>query len=140
MWKRKGISNLLPNGDVVWDLNGEWDALYEWGAGKFPDIVRIPQQSDSFVGVKTIGSPYVPKGAVSTKGELDKNGVKKAVVMLCIPATQRDQNATCRGLLSSHLRGQGMQSTCDCKGQISEDGNKIILDGGDTITVTLTGK
>jgi hypothetical protein len=118
----------LPNGDVVCDLNGEWDALYESGAGKFPDIVRITQEGGSFVGVKVIGTPAVPKGQISIKGELDKNGVKEAVVN--------------GGRLQMRFAGAAQQKDPDslflyCKGEISEDGNKIILEGS-VVTVTLT--
>ena len=113
----------LPSGEVVCDLNGEWDALYEGlgnfsYVGKFTDILKITQQGDSFVGIKTIGSEVVPKDAVSIKGELDKNGVKKVRVMI-------------------HT-GWGYGE--DCKAQISEDGNKIIIDGCKSVTLTLTRK
>jgi len=113
----------LPNGEVVCDLNGEWDALYEnlgayqW-VGNITDMLKITQQGGSFVGVKMIGSGYVPKDAVSITGELDKNGITKVRVVL-ITGSQ----------------------VLDCKGgQISEDGNKIIIDGGERIRVTLTRK
>ena len=113
----------LPNGEVIWDLNGEWDAQYEaLGAlsniGKFADILKVTQQGDSFVGIKTIGSTSVPKDAVSIKGELDKNGIKKVRVVL----------QTMMGFYE------------ECKAQISEDGNKIIIDGCVNVRVTLTRK
>ena len=88
-------------------MNGEWDALYETPSGSFPDIVRITQQSSSFVGIKMIGTAKVPKGAVSIKGELDKNGIKKV------------------RLVQNTATGKEL----DCEGQISEDGDKIIIDG-----------
>jgi len=112
----------LRSGEAVCDLNGEWDALYEnlgayqW-VGNITDILKITQQSGSFVGVKMIGSAYVPKDAVSITGEVDKNGITKVRVVL-VTGTQ----------------------FLDCKGQISEDGNKIIIDGGERIRVTLTRK
>ncbi len=113
----------LPNGEMVCDLNGEWDALYEnlgaysW-VGNLKDMLKITQQGGSFVGVKMIGTAYVPKDAVSIKGELDKNGVKKVRLVL--------QTSIDDGI--------------ECKGQISEDGNKIIIDGGERIRATLTRK
>jgi hypothetical protein len=112
----------LPSGEVVWDLNGEWDALYEhfgtysW-VGNLTDMLKITQQGGSFVGVKMIGTPYVPKDAVSIKGELDKNGIK-----------------TVRVMFSSRANGT------ECKGQISEDGNKIIIESSESVRVTLTRK
>jgi len=119
-WKK---TITLPSGEVVCDLNGEWDALYEnlgdhqW-IGNIKDMLKITQKGDSFAGVKMIGSIYVPKDAVSITGELDKNGVKKSRVVLL---TAYDK-------------------ALDCKGQIREDGNKIILDGGERMRVTLTRK
>jgi hypothetical protein len=113
----------LPSGEVVCDLNGEWDALYEGlgslsYVGKFADMLKITQQGDSFVGVKTIGSAAVPKDAASIIGELDKNGIKKVRVVL---QTFGDIGE-------------------ECKAQISEDGNKIIIDGCKNVSVTLTRK
>jgi hypothetical protein len=110
----------LPSGEVVCDLNGEWDALYEsvW-VGNFTDMLKITQQGGSFVGVKMIGTAYVPKDAVSVKGELDKNGIKKVRVVL---QTYGDSGEECN------------------KAQISEDDNKIIIDGCGTVKVTLTRK
>ncbi len=117
----------LPNGDVVCDLNGEWDALYDHPRlGKSTDILKMTQRDGSFQGVKLIGGLYVPKNAVSTKGELSKDGIVKVQVVTRIlyfgdPVTEKQE-----------LR--------DCKGQISEDGNKITIDCGETIRVTLTRK
>jgi hypothetical protein len=113
----------LPSGEVVCDLNGEWDMLcenlgaYSW-VGNLKDMLKITQQGGSFVGVKMIGTSYVPKDAVSIKGELDKNGIKKVRLVL--------QTSIDEGI--------------ECKGQISEDGNKIIIDGGERIRATLTRK
>jgi hypothetical protein len=102
----------LPNGEVVCDLNGEWDALIEnlgaylW-VGNLKDMLKITQQGGSFVGVKMIGTVYVTKDAVSIKGELNKNGIKNVRVM-----TQSASGAY-----------------VDCKGQISEDGVSDSLRG-----------
>jgi hypothetical protein len=115
----------LPSGEVVCDLNGEWDALYEnlgaysW-VGNLKDMLKITQQGGSFVGVKMIGTAHVPKDAVSIKGELDKNGIKNVRVVLST-ASPYDEIS-------------------ECKAQISEDGNKIVIDGGERIRVTLTRK
>ncbi len=115
----------LPSGEVVCDLNGEWDALYEnlgvsSMVGNLKDMLKITQQGGSFVGVKMIGTAWVPKDAVSIKGELDKNGIKNVRVVLST-ASPYDE-------------------VSECKAQISEDGNKIIIDGGERIRVTLTRK
>ncbi len=119
---KQGMPNTvtLSNGEVIYDLSGEWDAFYEnygsWShIGSYPDVLKIAQKGAIFVGIKQIGSPYVGKGAESIRGELDKSGFKKVQVL------------TSFGYF-------------DCKGQISEDGNKIIIDEGITIRVTLTRK
>ena len=116
----------LPSGEVVCDLNGEWDALYEnlgtysW-VGNLKDMLKITQQDGSFVGVKMIGTQYVQKGAESIIGELDKSGIKKVRVVL--------------------MTGVYF---LDCEGKMSEDGNKIIINGSESgserIRVTLTRK
>ena len=56
------------------------------------------------------------KGEESIRGELTKNGFKKVQVL------------TARG------------GYFDCTGKISEDGNKIIIDDGQVIRVTLNRK
>jgi len=67
----------LNTGDVVYDLNGEWDADYDFGAlGSNKDRVKITQQGYKFVGIKLIGNEYVDKGSESIKGELEKNGFR----------------------------------------------------------------
>ena len=112
----------LPSGEAVCDLNGEWDALYEnlgahsW-VGNIKDMLKITQQGGSFVGVKMIGTAFVPKDAVSVEGELDKNGIKKVRVQL----------------------STNTADALDGKGQISDDGNKIIIDA-EILRVTLTRK
>jgi hypothetical protein len=106
----------LPNGEVVYDLNGEWEAVYDlnaqWGGieqrESSKDIVRITQQGSQFVGVKLIGDEWVGKYKEAVKGELEKNGFRKvhAFVYDVRPPTL-----------------QWVPS----KGKISEDGNKIVI-------------
>src|SRR4030042_2196492 len=94
----------LRNGEVVWDLNGEWDVLIEsvYG-GTTRDVFKITQQGSSFVAIRMMGNPYMPPGSEGARGELDKNGFKKVQIMSGF------------GLL-------------DSKGQISDDGNKMVID------------
>jgi len=110
----------LPNGDVVWDLNGEWDAFVEnYGplafAGSYPQIEKITQTGSSFVAIRMIDDPYNQKGSQSLQGELDKSGIKKVTIFRRI-------------------------GPVEAKGQISEDGNKIIIDNGENGRLTLTRK
>lgn len=110
----------LPSGEVVWDLNGEWDTFVEnYGrqafAGSYPQITKITQTGSSFVGVRMIDDPWNFKGSQSLQGELDKSGIKKVTIL------------SLAGLM-------------EAKGQISDDGNKIVIDNGEYIRVTLTRK
>ena len=73
----------LPNGEVVFDLNGEWNVLVEhYGPfsrfGDFPQIFKITQEDNSFVGIRMIDDPYNRKGSQSLEGELDKSGIVKS--------------------------------------------------------------
>jgi hypothetical protein len=108
----------LPNGEVVYDLNGEWDAVYELtvirsitpgGAEQSSkDIVRITQEGSQFVGIKLIGDEWVGKNKEAVKGELEKNGFRKVHAVAYDPAD---------------ARGIWVPS----KGEISEDGNEIVI-------------
>ena len=114
----QGSKNILtlPNGDVIWDLNGEWDAYGEaygiWaGGGFFSGVAKITQTGSSFVGIRMIGA----KGTEVIRGELDKNGFKWV------------QYETASG-------------TLNCSGKISKDGNKMEIDDGKRYKVTYTRK
>ncbi len=52
---KEGMPNTikLTNGEVTYDLNGEWDAVYDSGywAGNFKDIIKITQNDNQYVGV-----------------------------------------------------------------------------------------
>ena len=67
----------LSNGEVIYDLSGEWDAIYDnkqHGISK--DIVKITQQGNKFVGIKIIGDQWHGKGEKTIKGKLEKDGFK----------------------------------------------------------------
>ena len=103
------------------DMNGEWDAIYDdkdYGTNK--DIVKITQEGNKFVGIKLIGSIFVPKGHETVKGELDENGFKS-------------------------LYEYGPSTWTLSKGQISNHGNRIVIETpmkayGYTAVTTLTRK
>jgi len=78
---KQGMPNTvtLPNGEVIYDLSGEWDAIYDVKkvTGKiYKDIVKITQKGNEFVGIRLIGNARYPKGSETIKGELEKNGFK----------------------------------------------------------------
>ena len=67
----------LADGSVVYDLNGEWDAVIDNGRlGVSEDVIKITQEGNKFVGIKMIGNQWVGKGEESIKGELDGGGFK----------------------------------------------------------------
>ena len=110
----------LPSGEVVWDLNGEWDTFVEnygplTSGTKYPQISKITQTGSSFVALRMIDDPFNQKGSQSLKGEIDKNGIIKVTL-------------------------SGAQGLEESKGQISNDGNKIVIDDGKQRRLTLTRK
>lgn len=112
----------LPSGETVWDLTGDWDALIEMYGGftipqTYPNVFRITQTGSAFSAIRLRDNPppsVGQAGSRSLQGELEKNGFKRVEIV--------------RG------RGEALPS----KGQISEDGKKIILDDGFMVKVTLT--
>ena len=112
----------LPSGETVWDLNGDWDALVEnYGPyerfGTHPNVYRITQTGTTLNAIRLKDNPPPSTGRAgspSLKGELEKNGFKHI-----------------------YLIDSGGNSLIS-KGQISEDGKKIIIDEGRVARVTLT--
>jgi len=111
----------LPSGEVVCDLNGEWEAIVKnYGLGEslgtYPQIYKITQEGSSFVGIRMQSEPFgSAKDSQAIQGQLDKSGITKVMIL----------TETAR---------------LESKGQISEDGNKIIIDDGQRINVTMTRK
>ena len=79
---KKGMPNTmaLSNGEVIYDLRGEWDSIIEikneeYG-GIFNDIIEISQKGNEFVGIISTGNERYDKGYEMIKGELDTTGFK----------------------------------------------------------------
>jgi len=114
----------LPSGEEVYDLNGEWDVIVEnYGTharfGIYPNVFRITQTGNTFNAIRLKDNPPPSPGRAgspSLRGELEANGFK-AVWLI-------------------HSSGDSWPS----KGQVSEDGKKIVIDDGVTARVTLTRK
>jgi hypothetical protein len=112
----------LPSGETVWDLSGDWDAFAEnygpWAQyGIYPTVWRITQTGGTVSAIRVKENPAPSPGRAgspSLQGDLDKDGFKRVAIV------------------------SGVGGTLPCKGQISEDGKKIILDDGITARVTLT--
>ena len=80
-WKK---TITLPSGEVVCDLNGEWDMLWQGRGemqayGQFRDVFKISQKGSSFEGIRMIGNQANNKGSKAIEGELDKNGFKRLI-------------------------------------------------------------
>ena len=110
----------LPSGEVVCDLNGEWDVFVEnygpWASfGSYPQMWKITQTGSSFVAVRMINDSMHEKGSQAVQGELDKGSIQKATILTGGPSV-------------------------DAKGRISDDGNKIVIDDGRMVRMTATRK
>ena len=110
----------LPNGEEVVDIRGEWDVHEEnygpWSTlGNYPNIFKIELQGNSFVGVRMMDDMQASAGTTAIQGELDKDGIKKVQI-------RRHSQAL------------------DAKAQISEGGNKIIIDDGEKARLILIRK
>lgn len=115
----------LPNGQEVFDINGEWDVLIEnhgefENFGTYPNVVKITiKESDgSFNAIRMKDNPQPGRkaGSFLMVGELDKNGITK--------------------LELGAGDGPKIQSTW----KISENGNKIHVDVPNKVRLTLTRK
>ena len=118
---QKGSKNTitLPNDDVIWDLNGEWDARVEnygiWKSfGSYSSVIKITQTGSSFVGVSIYGSHNLG-ASEALQGDLDKNGFNWVQIT-------------------------AVAGPVDAKAHMSEDGNKMVVDDGVKARVTYTRK
>jgi hypothetical protein len=76
---QKGMPNIktLSTGEMVYDISGEWDAIWDSDTtGKMEDIINITQEGNKFVGIILNGNEHWSKGDELIKGELVKNGFK----------------------------------------------------------------
>ena len=108
----------LPGGDVVCDIDGEWNATYEhYGSLKHIENLKGPllviQQGTTFVGKTVKDGVWIPKGTERIRGEIDKDGMKK------VQRTRPDSDWS------------------DAKAVINKDCNKIEIDDGDGLKITL---
>jgi len=111
----------LPSGEVLCDLNSEWNATYEhYGSmqwiGNIKGMLALTQQGNTFVGKTTVDSAWSAKGTEKIQGELSKDGIKKA--RYSIPN----------------------MGWVDAEGEMSEDCNKMVFDTGVGVKVILDRK
>ena len=109
----------LPTGEVILDMSGEWDVQIEYygdyrGLPSDTLTVAITQAGNTFLAVRQTATPWWPKGTEAIKGELDTGGFKT------VHFNKADKGWT------------------PCTWEISENGNKLVLDDGRVFTATLT--
>ena len=106
----------LPNGQEVFDISGEWDVYVEnlnslSIYGTYQQVFKITLEGNSFTGIRLKDNPPPSPGKAGSpcmQGEVDKNGIKKIELITSA--------------------GARLPSVC----KISEDGNKINIDGFDS--------
>ena len=104
-----------PNGEVIMEMNGEWDCLHEFpGMKGFTIVIEITQEGKSFMGIRLQEAPYWPKGTEAIKGELQGDGLKTV------------------------FRNRADLGWTPCKWEISKNGNKILLNEEGVVKLTLT--
>jgi hypothetical protein len=116
----------LADGEEVFDLNGEWDAVIEnyglaFGTqrGSYKNVIKITQEGSLFRAIRLEDdsrAPNKPKGSMFMQGELDKNGFKKVYYV--------DRAAR----------------LLPCTGEINENGDRINIDEGFIMRATLKRK
>ena len=116
----------LSNGQEVFDISGEWDVIIEcygeWAQfGTYPNVAKITIKEDdgSFHAIRLKANPppsNLPAGTFIMIGDLEKNGIKKLEL----------------------VAGDGPRIPSTW--QISENGNKINIDGPQKARLTLTRK
>ena len=112
----------LSSGEVILDMSGEWDILTEYhgmysGLPSYRNIVLITQEGNTFTAVRQRDRDALhPKGWELIKGELDKDGFKTV-----------------------HYNRADV-GWVPCKWEISENGNKIVVDDDRIVRATLTRK
>jgi len=95
----------LSNGDIVYDLNGEWDAITDDRYyGTYKSVWKITQEGNKFVGYKLPTSDWLAKGRGGIKGELEGDRFKSLYVDN--PAAEWTPS----------------------KGKINDGGNKIVIE------------
>jgi hypothetical protein len=95
-WKK---TLTLPSGEVVCDLNGEWDLLWTGRGeavrmGRVQVPLKIIQQGNSFKGIRMKSNVYAREGSVAIEGELNKDGFEKLIF------NSPNQQGTYKGKLS----------------------------------------
>jgi hypothetical protein len=110
---KAGMPNtlILPNGEVIYDLNGDWDVVYDTGGwGAYEDVVRITQKEKQFVGIYLIkGDHVVGKNQEKIRGEIRGDAIGEVFL----------NDVTDMITMNLHW--------APSKAEISENGNSIVI-------------
>ena len=128
---KEGMPNTvkLESGEVIYDLNGEWNSAYDTGGwGTLEDSVKITQDGNQFVGIYLLnGDKLASKNEEKIKGKIKGNVIDEVYFYDVIDfASFKPHWAPSAAI-------------------ISEDGNEIVLkreiiEKGATTTRTFTLK
>ena len=118
----------IQSGGVILDMSGEWNFRNEfYGPFYWVEPVEytavIKQEGTKFIGVMLTETKWGGKDTETIKGELDKNGFKTVYKRVHEVGTWDD-------VYVWEL----------CKWEISEHGNKVMLDCGERIKSTVKRK
>ena len=117
----------LPSGEVILDMNGEWDTQSEF-YGPFsymtwnpiPNTLTIMQFGAEISSIDEKGTWSADgKGEEIIKGKLDKDGLEAIYIYTLERHMERDTD------------------WLECKWEISENGNKVLLECGEGVKLTL---
>lgn len=105
----------LSRGEVILDINGEWDCLYESpGVRSHTIVIEITQEGKTFMGIRLQDTPWWPKGTEAIKGELQGDGFKTVSI------------------------NRADLGWAPCKWEISKNKNKMLLNDEGVVKLTLT--
>ncbi len=128
---KEGMPNTvkLESGQVVYDLNGEWNSAFDTGGwGTLEDIVKISQNGNQFVGIYLLnGDRFAGKNKEKIKGKINGNVIDEVYFY------DVENSATWNPIWAPS------------QAEIRQDGNEIVIirlwkEKGATTTRTLTLK
>ena len=114
----KGMPNTvtLSNGEVVYNIDGEWNVVAKGHPmGEWENVYKISQDGNKFVGIRLKDGEAGFKGTETIKGELEKNGFKSLSVNTSLegwkPATAKISENCNKIVYKSKVRGHGLEIT-----------------------------
>jgi hypothetical protein len=116
----KGMPNTvtLSTGDVVYKIDGEWNVVTKvtktFHGGEWEYVMKISQDGNKFVGIRSKDGEYALKGNETINGELEKNGFKSLSVKTSEgwkPATAKISENCNKIVYKAKVREHGLEIT-----------------------------